>query len=309
LKPENIKVSRDGFVKILDFGVAKRVTMNVSAGLAADALTVRATAPGIVLGTAGYMSPEQARGGPVEFPSDQFSFGAVLYEMLTGRRAFERPTFAETLSAVIREEPRRISALTPAVPPPVRWIVERCLAKSPEERYALTRDLARDLASVREHLSELLASRRTWGAARAPGHASIAVLPVANLSGDPSQEPLADALTDALIAELTQCPGLHVLSRSASMVYKDRRITVPDVAEELDVKWILLASMTRAGREVRITAQLVDGGTDENRWAHSYTRSPRSVLSMQSEVAAAVAASVSAALTSRPARHPAGIPA
>jgi serine/threonine protein kinase len=309
LKPENIKVSADGFVKILDFGVAKRVPVDLGAGVSPEMMTAVRTGPGIVVGTAGYMSPEQASGGRVDFPSDQFSFGTVLYEMLTGRRAFERPTFAETLSAIIREEPRRIAELNPGVPPPVRWIAERCLAKAPEERYALTRDLARDLASVREHLAELVASRRAWGTTRAPGEASVAVLPVVNLSGTARQEPLSDALTDALIVELTQYPGLRVLSRSASMVYKGRQTAVPDVAEELDVRWILLASMAQAGREIRITAQLVDGHTDENRWAHSYTRSSRKVLSTQSEVAAAIAKAVSAALTPKVVRHAAVVPA
>ena len=169
LKPENVKVSIDGFVKILDFGLAKRVAADTAAEVLASAQTAMQTAPGMILGTPAYMSPEQASGGRVEFPSDQFSFGAVLYELLTGRHPFERPTMAETLSAIIREDPPRIADVNPAVPPPVRWIVERCLAKAPDERYALTRDLARDLASARDHLSELLASRRERPTKRAAG--------------------------------------------------------------------------------------------------------------------------------------------
>jgi serine/threonine protein kinase len=158
LKPENIKVSVDGFAKILDFGLAKRVSPHVHEPDSVTKLSF-VTSPGTVLGTAGYMAPEQASGGPADARSDQFAFGAVVYEMLTGQRAFDRPTIAETLSAIIREEPAPIAQLNPAVPAPVRWIVERCLAKDPAERYALTRDLARDLASAREHLHELLASR------------------------------------------------------------------------------------------------------------------------------------------------------
>ena len=293
LKPENVKVSIDGFVKILDFGLAKRVAADTAAEVLASAQTAIQTAPGMIVGTPAYMSPEQASGGRVEFPSDQFSFGAVMYELLTGRHPFERPTMAETLSAIIRENPPPIADVNPAVPPPVRWIVERCLAKAPDERYALTRDLARDLASARDHLSELLASRRERPTKRPPGQVSLAVLPIEPFSNDPQLAPLADGMTDALIAELTQCEGLRVVSRASSMLYKGRRLGVPDLAEELDVEWIVLGSLMQAGAETRITVELVEASCDENRWAHSYTRSSRHVLSMQAEVAAAVAEAVS----------------
>jgi eukaryotic-like serine/threonine-protein kinase len=293
LKPENIKITLDGFAKILDFGLAKRVT-GAFEPFPGSVMTMVDTSPGMVIGTAGYMSPEQASGEHVEFTSDQFSFGAVLYEMLTGRRAFDRPTVAETLSAIIRDDPPPIAQLNPALPPPVRWIVDRCLAKDPQERYVLTRDLARDLVSAREHLTELLASRRARPMKRGTGETSLAVLPVMNLSGGSRQDALADAMTDALITELTQYHGLHVISRTSSMTYKGRHDALPEIAEELGVDWIVLASMANVAGEVRITAQLVDGGADENRWARSYTRRSRHVLSMQSEVAAAVAREVSA---------------
>ncbi len=154
LKPENLMVSRDGYVKILDFGLAKLTeTIREDASVLPTAIAA-ATQPGTVMGTAGYMSPEQASGQPVDFRSDQFTFGAILYEMATGRRAFQRKTGAETLVAIIREEPESLGQLAPKAPPPVRWIVERLLAKDPEERYASTKDLARDLKSVRDHLSE-----------------------------------------------------------------------------------------------------------------------------------------------------------
>src|SRR6476661_5662157 len=154
LKPENLMVSKDGYVKILDFGLAKLIQTDSVDMTGLPTVVGTATEPGTVMGTAGYMSPEQASGQPVDFRSDQFTLGTILYEMATGRKAFQRKTGAETLVAIIREEPDSLSQLAPKAPAPIRWIVERLLAKDPEERYASTKDLARDLKSVRDHLSE-----------------------------------------------------------------------------------------------------------------------------------------------------------
>ena len=154
LKPENLMVTKDGFVKILDFGLAK-LTEPVSQDASILPTAIAApTQPGTVMGTAGYMSPEQASGQSVDYRSDQFTLGAILYEMATGKRAFQRKTGAETLVAIIKDEPEPISQAAPKAPAPVRWIVERLLAKDPEERYASSKDLARDLKSVRDHLTE-----------------------------------------------------------------------------------------------------------------------------------------------------------
>src|SRR5436309_4132181 len=156
LKPENVMITNDGYVKILDLGLAK--LMEQHSNELSPNLTTSATMPGTVLGTAGYMSPEQASGRPTDFRTDQFSLGTLLYEMATGRKAFGRSSTAETLVAIIREEPESIARVNARVPAPVRWIIERCLAKDPEERYASTRDLAQDLATVRDHLSETTAA-------------------------------------------------------------------------------------------------------------------------------------------------------
>ena len=149
LKPENIMISESGLVKLLDFGISKLV---VTEGTTATTIELF-TQPGVVLGTVSYMSPEQAAGASVDFYSDQFSFGVVLHEMVTGRRPFEFDTSVETLAAILREEPKPIAQLNPGVPAPLSWIVERCLAKAPAGRYASTRDLARDVAAVRDRLS------------------------------------------------------------------------------------------------------------------------------------------------------------
>jgi Tol biopolymer transport system component len=154
LKPENLMVTKDGYVKILDFGLSKLVAPESGEVSAMPTLARPETHPGTVLGTVAYMSPEQASGKTVDYRSDQFSLGSILYEMAAGRKAFESNTAAETMSAIIRDDPEPLARVSPKAPPPLRWIVERCLAKDPEERYASTRDLARDLAGLRDHVSE-----------------------------------------------------------------------------------------------------------------------------------------------------------
>jgi eukaryotic-like serine/threonine-protein kinase len=182
LKPENLMISRDGFVKILDFGLAK-LTETAATGSSRMQTAIAPTEPGTVMGTVGYMSPEQAGGQSVDFRSDQFSLGSILYEMATGKRAFQRETGAETLAAIIREEPEPLAQTASKAPAPMRWIVERLLAKDPEERYASTKDLARDVKSVRDHLSETSTSgglaaaeparfRRRWAL---PAFAALAI--------------------------------------------------------------------------------------------------------------------------------------
>ncbi len=152
LKPENLMVSQDGIIKILDFGIAK--LSRPSGELPDNNTTLYQTRPGLVIGTVEYMSPEQARGQRLDFRSDQFSFGLVLYEMVTGKRAFQRESAAETLVAVIREQPDAIGAQNPDAPAPLCWAIERCLAKDPDKRYVSTQELARELVAIRDRFSE-----------------------------------------------------------------------------------------------------------------------------------------------------------
>jgi len=328
LKPENVMVTPEGVVKILDFGLA-RIAQREAEGSAAPT-DVQLTSAGQLLGTLAYMSPEQASGGRVDARSDQFSLGVMLYELATGRRPFDRLTPRETLAAILQEAPAPIGRLEPELPIQLRRVIERCLAKDPTDRYGSTRDLARDLRSVREDsvarlpggaaparrslrvratlaglvtlaivvawlaASRWLARQPSRGATRIE---SIAVLPLANLSADPGQEFFADGMTEALITDLARIGSLRVISRTSVMQYKGAAKPLPQIARELGVDAILEGSVQRAGDRVRITAQLIRASSDEHLWAESYERDLRDVLSLQSEVSGAVARAVAAALT------------
>jgi Tol biopolymer transport system component/predicted Ser/Thr protein kinase len=183
LKPENVMISRDGFVKILDFGLAKLAAVENSDQSNLPTMVPQKTGAGTVMGTVGYMSPEQAAGRSVDFRSDQFSLGTILYEMAAGKRPFQRPTAAQTMTAIIQEDPEPIASINSKVPAPLRWIVDRCLSKEPDARYASTTDLARELKSLRDHLSEATSATTSAGApaarARQPRLAWMAAAAIA----------------------------------------------------------------------------------------------------------------------------------
>lgn len=330
LKPENIMLSRDGYVKILDFGLAK--LRPYPSGIDSEMATSDRveTQEGIIVGTVAYMSPEQAKGLPVDFRSDQFSFGAILYELATGKRPFEKPSTAETLLAILREEPEPVASHDPSVPPHLGRILERCLAKDPQDRYDSTRDLSREILGVDSSAPPLpagAAARTLWragaalaavlailvvviyvsriqerrdrieGAAIEPGIQSIAVLPLENLSGDPEQEYFADGMTEALITELSRFSALRVVSRTSVMRYKDTLAPLPEIGRELSVDAVVEGSVLKADGRVRVTAQLIDARADRHLWAENYDRELQDILGLHSEVAREIARAVQVALT------------
>jgi TolB-like protein/Flp pilus assembly protein TadD len=311
-------------------GLAKLVPEPSEAGSEARTIT-KATQEGVVLGTVQYMSPEQAAGHSVDYHSDQFSFGSILYEMATGKLAYQRDTGPVTLAAIMRDEPEPISVLNPRVPAQLTHVIGRCLEKEPQQRYDSTRDLARELASVDElstvPQAGLPTSRRlpaagvvgfglvavlvvmgvalftgevqNWiaGDRGRPPIESIAVLPLENLSGDPGQEYFADGMTDELISQLAQIGALKVISRTSIMQYKEARKPLPEIARELGVDAIVEGTVRRAEGRVRITAQLIQAETDQHLWAQSFERDLHDVLALQSEMARAIASEVQATLT------------
>jgi serine/threonine protein kinase/dipeptidyl aminopeptidase/acylaminoacyl peptidase len=248
LKPANVMVSKNGYVKILDFGLAKLVTPESNEVSALQTAAGDPTRPGMVMGTVGYMSPEQAAGRAVDFRSDQFSFGSIVYELATGKRAFERGTTAETMAAIIREDPLPLVQLNPRVPAPVRWLVERCLAKDPEDRFGTTRDLARDLADVRDHLSEASISSEATGQHPVSAKTSRRVWPFVVAAALATAVGIA-AFAMGKKAGATTPPSFHQLTFQRGEVYSAR--FAPDGQT-------ILYAATWEGRPVEIFVSRLD---------------------------------------------------
>ena len=265
LKPGNILVT-GGKVKLLDFGHAKRLAPGSGSG---EPLTL----VGTVAGTAAYMSPEQAQGKTADQRADIFSFGVVLYEMLSGRLAFGGETVLEVLNAVVSQEPRPLAA-----PNDLQRLVMRCLAKRPADRFA-------SMSEVKAALAELQIRKETE-------HPSIAVLPFANLSGDTGNEYFSDGLTEELISELAQIPGLRVTARTSAFAFRKKEEDIRKIASQLGVQALLEGSVRESGTRIRVTAQLINAADGYHLWSKSYDREKADVFDIQDDIAGQIARSL-----------------
>lgn len=308
VKPGNILVGSDGAVRLLDFGLAMVMDKSV-------------TSSRLTPGTVGYMSPEQARNLPLDARTDLWSLGVVLYEMLSGVRPFRAPAAAGIVHAILHHEPDSVATRRPDVPPILGSISSRLLQKDPAARYAAAEDLVNDLARVLPSSSHGFRSRISgkrrallvgsavllvavagllpWRSLRdnaaasrfASGRAqpSIAVLPLASLSGDSADETLARGITEELTAVLASSGGMRVIASTSVSGFRKRELDIREIADSLGVSTLLEGALQKVGSRIRLQVRLIDGNDGSTRWSESYDREFSEMLSVRDEVALAVA--------------------
>ncbi|HUI50284.1 MAG TPA: protein kinase [Terriglobales bacterium] len=333
LKSANVMVMPQGRLKVLDFGISRRI----EPGKGGDGTTrfdQSWESQHTFTGTLPYVAPEILKGEDGDARSDIWSLGVLLYEMASGRRPFRGNTAFELSAAILRE---RTPLITPPLPPILQSVIDRCLEKDPGQRYQSAGEVraaleaattssrsheyfsvlaAREGQAQRAHLTRILALFALvvlaagglgywyYGKARAKAKKvmvgaiqSIAVLPLENLSGDPSQDYFADGMTDALITELSQIKKLRVISRTSVMQFKHTQKSLQEIAQELNVDAVVEGTVVRSGDRVRISAKLFQANVEGALWADNFERKFTDVLALQSDVATAIARGIQVELS------------
>jgi serine/threonine protein kinase/tetratricopeptide (TPR) repeat protein len=331
LKPENLMISRDGFVKVLDFGLAK---LNLPGR--AEGPTVPLTTPGVVFGTISYMSPEQARGRPVDGRSDQFSVGVILYEMLCGARPFDRDSIGDTMAAIIRDQPTPISERNPEVPPDVEAVIDRCLSKDRDDRYDSTRELAQDLRDIRNRLTlgthpgtasrrlpkpskrmsrkaplaavasivagvlllgaaGVFVARKSSSAAALDGAPkSVAIIPFRDSGGTVEGQVFSDGISQTISARLTEAPKLRVFTPFDGAGGREIADAAA-IAKRTGAELMLKGVVQRVGQELRVTYSIIDLQTGAQVGSKTINGSVADVFTLEDTIAERILRTLGAA--------------
>jgi serine/threonine protein kinase len=278
LKPENIFLTAAGHVKILDFGLAR---MDAESSAGADSET--RTEAGMILGSAGYMSPEQIRGAVAGSASDIFSLGCVLYEMVSGRRAFPGTTSAEAISSILRDMPPELSSTGVHVPPDFNRLISRCLEKDPQRRWAAARDVAAQLRGLTSAPAAAEASKKID---------SIAVLPFVNASRDPDAEYLCEGIAENILNGLAQLGQIRVTPRSMAFRYRGAEIDPQAIGRELNVRVVVSGRVVQRGDNLIVSAELVDVAAGSQLWGERYNRKLSDIFALEEEIARKISESL-----------------